>query len=190
MRMFRCWVAATALLSALLLLAPAAYAQEWADPTGEIRIDFASQGWRVRDRLTQPEFYREGVVAAAAPVGQEAGPMCELDYRGQGNLARPPRAHMNEIMDRMAAGDVVARMRAEGAAERVEVNDVGAVSTLDISGRFMSLETIQRRFFLWHAADQSLRMYSLVCSVDAADAEGVAQMRAVAASLHFVGVGD
>jgi hypothetical protein len=97
---------------------------------------------------------------------------------------------MNDATRALAQSPTIQNMGAEGGPfrlDRVETPDIDGVTLLDVYGQFLSLDSVQRRFFL--LSDGVMSLYTFTCSVVSEDEAAVAQGRAIAASLRFHGVG-
>jgi len=178
------------LAAALELTMAPAQAQDarWTEPEGTFSLDTASQGWRVADRAVNPEWFWDEVVVLVYSELQDGAPrnLCRVSLDNRMATPAPvERARINEITRQLEQSDTIQEMRTHDVFrfERAEVVEIDGVAVLDVYGQFMSLDTIQRRFFMYR--DGEIVMYTLACSVEAANADAVTRAHAIAASLRF-----
>jgi hypothetical protein len=175
-----------AALSAGLLCVTPAIAEEssrWVGPHGHFSIDLSTQGWGVVDRTGFAEFYDGELMIASPNADPRTDSRCSVEVLSQAAPNAPSRALMNEGTRRLANRPAITEQHEEFRLDRIEVAEIDGVATLDVYGRFMSLDTVTRRFFLHHGGE--VLMYTFSCSVAASNDSAVAGAHAIAASLRF-----
>jgi hypothetical protein len=186
----------SAIVALCVIMAPAfALAQEqqtehWTDPSGRVSFAIVSHGWQILDPVANAELYSEQTLMVTGPIGSEPGDaFCVLEELIQGPLPRVSRERMNEAT--RALGEAPSMRERLGRPgfdlDRMEAANINEVTVLSVYGQYLDLDTIVRQFFLYRA--EHFSMYTLICSADATDNEGVAQMHAVTASLNIAEAG-
>jgi hypothetical protein len=186
---------ALALLVAFLPQQASAVGTAWVDPEGVFSIDVGAPNWSVAQRAEHPDWFFEDFVVLAYSGLEGGGPrnLCYalIDTRSPApNPGSNVRERMNAATRQLEHSPTIAAMREDDRfdLERVEVTEIDGVAVLDVYGRFGSLQTVQRRFFVYR--DSEIRMYILSCSVVASEQDAVAASRAIAASLRIPGGGE
>jgi hypothetical protein len=165
--------AAIVFVLALTPFAAAANETTWLDASGQFSIALQPNGW-----IADAAPLSDGDVLSARD--QNGSGRCDLSFLGR---AGPPvsREQLNAGIRNIEAS---AREREGTVGLQVLVTEVDGVAVVDSVGEVGGLSTITRRFGIYHAG--SGRMYSLICSVDRTDSDGVSRMQAVASSLAFL----
>jgi hypothetical protein len=178
-------VAVFALAIALLPAgADAQSSSRWVAPNRDFNIELGAHGWRVLDPAANAELYHGEVMIAAPDADPQADSRCSVEVLTQ-PVAVPSRQMMNGHTRALMYSPTVEQMRNDPRFrhDRVEIAEIDGVTTLDVYGQFMSLDTVTRRFYL--AGDGVVLMYVFSCSVSVDNAQAVASARAIAASLRF-----
>lgn len=172
---------------AILAMPAVASAQTaaWTDPEGQFTVSFAAHNWSIAENEPLPDGDDMRILLTVrAPEGSAS---CEVNVLVNPNATRQTRQRLNEFTASLRERAVATmQQNPQYTLIRAGVAEIDTVAVLDMHGRFASLRTVERRFFL--QPTNALHLYTLVCSVDGADRAGVASMEAVADSLRFPGV--
>lgn len=174
-----------AFVLALAASANAQNAERWVGGNGAFSVDFAGHGWGALDPAGNEDLY-DGELLIAVPEGDaNRESRCHVEVRSMAAPNPVARAQLNDATRQMVHGDAMREMQSDPdyVSERVDTPTQDGVTTLDTYGRFMSLDSVSRRF--WLMSGTELSMYTFSCAAPAENRQAVAQARAIANSLRF-----